>query len=178
VIDCQPSSASFGQVVGWSELPTAGNELHHFGWNACSSALCHPARATTGSPWSAATCSSPACGPPAPRSWTPGGSGQPTLVHEITAEELAKGRLLTAPTVHCGPGRSFLFNLGRANGHDGPGGVAQLDHDRFEVIGAWEQDRGEQYFGDDGCWHLHHDTAITPEWATPSMVEHGLDPRT
>jgi methanethiol oxidase len=42
VIDVEESSASFGQVVGWSELPTAGNELHHFGWNACSSALCHP----------------------------------------------------------------------------------------------------------------------------------------
>ena len=35
-----PASARHGQVVGWSELPTAGNELHHFGWNACSSCLC------------------------------------------------------------------------------------------------------------------------------------------
>jgi selenium-binding protein 1 len=41
VLDCDPSSADYGRVVGWSELPTAGNELHHFGWNACSSALCH-----------------------------------------------------------------------------------------------------------------------------------------
>ena len=41
VIDTDPSSATHGRVVGWSELPTAGNELHHFGWNACSSALCH-----------------------------------------------------------------------------------------------------------------------------------------
>src|SRR5215216_5515655 len=41
VIDVDESSDSFGQAVGWSELPTAGNELHHFGWNACSSALCH-----------------------------------------------------------------------------------------------------------------------------------------
>ena len=41
VVDCDPASSSYGQVVGWSELPTAGNELHHFGWNACSSALCH-----------------------------------------------------------------------------------------------------------------------------------------
>ena len=41
VIDCDAGSASYGQVVGWTELPTAGNELHHFGWNACSSALCH-----------------------------------------------------------------------------------------------------------------------------------------
>jgi hypothetical protein len=34
VIDCDPSSPDYGKVVGWSELPTAGNELHHFGWNA------------------------------------------------------------------------------------------------------------------------------------------------
>ncbi len=39
VIDCDPSSSTYGEVIGWSELPTAGNELHHFGWNACSSAL-------------------------------------------------------------------------------------------------------------------------------------------
>ena len=41
VVDCDSGSSSYGRVVGWSELPTAGNELHHFGWNACSSALCH-----------------------------------------------------------------------------------------------------------------------------------------
>jgi methanethiol oxidase len=42
VIDVEESSPTYGEVVGWSELPTAGNELHHFGWNTCSSALCHP----------------------------------------------------------------------------------------------------------------------------------------
>ena len=41
VVDCDPRSNSYGRVVGWAELPTAGNEVHHFGWNACSSALCH-----------------------------------------------------------------------------------------------------------------------------------------
>src|SRR5690348_17922599 len=41
VLDTDSSSPDYGKVVGWSELPTAGNELHHFGWNACSSALCH-----------------------------------------------------------------------------------------------------------------------------------------
>src|SRR6478609_5950389 len=41
VVDCEPTSSTYGAVVGWSELPTAGNELHHFGWSACSSALCH-----------------------------------------------------------------------------------------------------------------------------------------
>jgi methanethiol oxidase len=49
-IDTDPSSADYGKVVGWSELPTAGNELHHFGWNACSSALCHQGHGNHGQP--------------------------------------------------------------------------------------------------------------------------------
>ena len=39
VLDTDPSSPDYGTVVGWSGLPTGGNELHHFGWNACSSAV-------------------------------------------------------------------------------------------------------------------------------------------
>ena len=53
VVDCDAGSPTYGEVVGWAELPTAGNELHHFGWNACSSALCHEGHATARS--SAAT---------------------------------------------------------------------------------------------------------------------------
>ena len=48
VVDCDEGSSSYGEVVGWTELPTAGNELHHFGWNACSSALCHEGHAHDG----------------------------------------------------------------------------------------------------------------------------------
>jgi selenium-binding protein 1 len=41
VVDCDPESSSYGQVVGWTDFSSAGKEVHHFGWNACSSALCH-----------------------------------------------------------------------------------------------------------------------------------------
>src|SRR5205823_2535971 len=27
--------------VGWADMPTGGHELHHLGWNACSSAPCY-----------------------------------------------------------------------------------------------------------------------------------------
>ena len=40
VVDVDPASASYSSVVGFTELPNTGDELHHFGWNACSSALC------------------------------------------------------------------------------------------------------------------------------------------
>nr|MBA3368871.1 selenium-binding protein [Geodermatophilaceae bacterium] len=40
VLDVDPVSDTYGEVVGWTDMPYTGDELHHFGWNACSSALC------------------------------------------------------------------------------------------------------------------------------------------
>jgi methanethiol oxidase len=178
VIDCQPSSSDYGRVVGWTQLPTAGNELHHFGWNACSSALCHHGHGDHGAPLERRYLIVP--GLRSSRTYvldTKPDPRNPTVAREISADELARKAGYSRPhTVHCGPGGIFLFNLGGANGNDGPGGIALLDHDTFEVTGAWEQDRGEVYFGYDGWWHLNRDTVITSEWATPSMVENGLDP--
>ena len=165
-------------MVGWSELPTAGNELHHFGWNACSSALCHQGHGDHGQPLERRYLVVP--GLRSSRTYvldTKPDPRQPKVVRTIEAEELAAKAGYSRPhTIHCGPGGIFLFNLGGANGNDGPGGVALLDHDTFDVIGPWEADRGEQCFGYDVWWHLNHDTVITSEWGTPSMIENGLNP--
>src|SRR5688572_33349467 len=40
VVDVDPASKSYGRVAGRLDLPNVGDELHHFGWNACSSCLC------------------------------------------------------------------------------------------------------------------------------------------
>ena len=39
-LDVDPASPSYGQMLGRTQMPNVGDELHHFGWNACSSALC------------------------------------------------------------------------------------------------------------------------------------------
>ena len=39
VIDVKPGSLNFSQVVHTVTMPYKGDEFHHFGWNACSSAL-------------------------------------------------------------------------------------------------------------------------------------------
>jgi selenium-binding protein 1 len=181
VVDCDPDSATFGGVVGWTELPTAGNELHHFGWNACSSALCHDGHGGHGGNH----------GKPLERRYlvVPGIRSSntyvldtkpdarcPVLTHTIEARELAAKAGYSRPhTVHCGPGGIFMSALGGANGNDGPGGVALIDHDTFEVIGPWEVDRGSQFLAYDVWWHLKYDTVVTSEWAMPSMVENGLN---
>src|SRR5438876_1667754 len=176
-VDCDAGSASYGQVVGWAELPTTGNELHHFGWNACSSALCHQGHAHNGGlerryllvPGLRSSNTYVLDTKPDPR--------EPKLAHTIEADELASKAGYSRPhTVHCGPGGIFLSALGGAKGADGPGGVALIDHDTFEVTGPWESDRGDQHFGYDIWWHLNEDVAVTSEWATPSMFENGLNP--
>ncbi|MBV9383036.1 MAG: selenium-binding protein, partial [Streptosporangiaceae bacterium] len=92
-------------------------------------------------------------------------------------EELAKHAGYSRPhTVHCGPEGLYVSCLGGADGAEGPGGVALVDHESFEVLGRWEVDRGGQYLAYDLWWHIAHDVAVTSEWATPSMIEDGVVP--
>jgi methanethiol oxidase len=181
VLDCDPSSDTYGRVVGWTELPTTGNELHHFGWNACSSALCHPGHGNHSSHGEHAALERRYLVVPGIRSSrtyildTKPDPRSPEVVREITASELAKAGYSRPHTLHCGPGGIFMSALGGADG-GGPGGVALLDHDTFDVVGQWEVDRGDQFLAYDVWWHLNHDTVITSEWATPEMIEDGLNP--
>jgi selenium-binding protein 1 len=40
VVDVDPASPDYASIVGNLAMSHAGDELHHFGWNACSSCLC------------------------------------------------------------------------------------------------------------------------------------------
>jgi hypothetical protein len=40
VVDVDPDSKSYGRLIGQTDMSHAGDELYHFGWNACSSCLC------------------------------------------------------------------------------------------------------------------------------------------
>jgi selenium-binding protein 1 len=64
--------------------------------------------------------------------------------------------------------------LGNAEG-DEPGGIFVIDHEKFDLKGAWEKDRGPQRLAYDFWWHLGQDTLISSEWGTPKMVENGLN---
>ena len=175
VVDVDPESASYASVVGFTELTNLGDELHHFGWNACSSALCpggghdHGDRRYLIVP-----------GIRSSRLYvldTKDDPANPKIVNVFGPDELGKRAGYSRPhTVHCGPGAVFVSCLGGGEGNDGPGGVALLDQNTFEVVGQWETDRGDQYLAYDLWWHVMHDVAITSEWGTPSMIEDGIVP--
>lgn len=172
VLDLDPASSSYGQLVGRLDMPNVGDELHHFGWNACSSALC---------PW--------APHPHVERRYllVPGlrssrihvvdvkaDRHQPKIAKVIEADEIASKTGYSRPhTIHCGPDGIYVSALGAPDGN-GPGGIFLLDHENFDVKKQWETDRGDQELAYDFWWHLNHGTVISSEWGTPKMVEDGL----
>lgn len=174
VMDLDPASPSYAQVVGRLDMPNVGDELHHFGWNACSSALCpyaphpHIDRRYLIVPGLKSSRIHVVDTQPDPR--------HPKLVKVIEADELAAKTGYSRPhTSHCGPDGIYMSALGSPSG-DGPGGLFVLDHQTFDVKGAWEADRGPQYLAYDFWWHLGQDTLISSEWGTPNMIENGVIP--
>jgi selenium-binding protein 1 len=173
VVDVDPESSTYAQIVGQTNL-AIGDELHHFGWNACSSCLCpnaphpHIERRYLVIPGIRSSRLHIADIKPDPK--------QPKLVRTIEAEELAERAGYSRPhTVHCGPEGIYVSALANDQG-ERPGGVFLMDHETFDVRGQWELDRGPQEFAYDFWWHLGYDTMVTSEWGTPDMFEDGLIP--
>jgi selenium-binding protein 1 len=174
IIDLDPASHHYGRLVSQVEMPNAGDELHHFGWNACSSCLCpysphpHMERRYLVVPGLRSSRIHILDTKPDPRN--------PRITKVIEPETVMRAtgysRLHTS---HCGPDGIYLNALGSVTG-EGPGGIMMIDPETFELKGRWECERGPQYLAYDFWWHLGHDTMLTSEWGTPNMIENGVNP--
>jgi methanethiol oxidase len=120
VLDVDPGSSTYGRLVGSVDLPFVGDELHHFGWNACSSALCpyaphpHLERRYLIVPGIQSSRIYIIDTKPDPTS--------PRIVKIIDPKDVALRSGYSRPhTSHCGPDGIYMSALGPGNG-DGPGG--------------------------------------------------------
>jgi selenium-binding protein 1 len=165
VVDADPDSKTYSQVVYRLSMPNIGDELHHFGWNICSS--CH--------------------GKPGDRRYliVPGLKSsrihvidaknplEPKMHKVIEPEAAAKAADLSAPhTVHCLPsGEVMISMLGNAKG-DGPGGFLLLN-EKFEPVGRWEKDAKGMNFNYDFWYQPRHNVMVSSEWAAPKTFSPG-----
>ena len=174
-VDVNPESSSYLNTVSELVLPNIGDELHHFGWNACSAHLCpyapHPdvERRYLLVP-----------GLRSSRMYiidTKDNPKEPKIIKTIEPEELMEKTGYSRPhTIHCGPEGIYVSVLGGGTkSGEGPGGIFLIDHETLEIKGQWENDRGSQFYAYDFWWHLGHDRVVTSEWATPDLFENGLN---
>jgi selenium-binding protein 1 len=166
-VDVDPASPTYSRVVHRVAMPKLGDELHHFGWNACSS--CHGEAdkerrylivpGLTSSRIHILNCEDPAA---------------PKLHKVIEPEEIVRRTGLTAPhTVHClADGNIMISMLGDADGN-GPGGFLLLDQE-FNVTGRWERDAAGQKFNYDFWYQPRHNVMVSSEWAAPKTFSAGF----
>src|SRR5262245_23193210 len=174
VVDVDPGSKTYSKILNIVSMPNAGDEFHHFGWNACSSGLCpnaphpHGERRYLVVPGLRSSRIYILDTKPEPRKTTIAKIIEPADIAEKT------GYTPTHPT-HSGPGGRYVTALGSAEGK-APGGIFVMDHETSEPLGRWEVERGPQQLAYDGWWHLGYDTMVTSEWGTPDTFENGLVP--
>jgi len=177
VVDVDPASPQFARIVHTVTMPNRGDEFHHFGWNACSSALspmaghAHLERRFLIIP-----------GIRSSRIYVIDTKPDPTKarIHKIIEPEelMARTGYSRPHTIHCGPEGVYVSTLGGggADGTDGPPGIFIMDCESFEVLGRWEMDRGPQKMHYDFWWNLPRDYMISSEWGLPPQFENGIVP--
>lgn len=168
-IDTDPASSTYGQVIHRLEMPHVGDELHHFGWNVCSS--CH-GDATRERRFLIV----PGLASSRLHIIDVGDPRRPTLHRVIEPEEIAEKTNLSAPhTVHClADGRVMISMLGDAAGR-APGGFLLLDEE-FRVAGRWESGAPAMRFNYDFWYQPRHNVMVSSEWAAPQTFRGGFNP--
>uniref|UniRef100_A0A8C4Q0N9 Methanethiol oxidase n=2 Tax=Eptatretus burgeri TaxID=7764 RepID=A0A8C4Q0N9_EPTBU len=168
-VDVKPGSPYYSQVIHRLPMPCIRDELHHSGWNACSSCygdhskrrdkLILPSLISsriyivdTGKN---------------PRSPSLHKIVEPTEVYWCTG-------LANPHTSHClASGEVMLSSIGDPSGN-GKGGFILLDGETFDVKGTWEKEGESAPFGYDFWYQPRHNVMISTEWGTPKVFSKGF----
>lgn len=164
-VDVDPSSKTYSQVIHRLPMPNVGDELHHFGWNACAS--CHGMRARR-------FLIIPGVASNRIHIVDTETPNKPTLHKVIEPDEIVRKTKLTAPhTVHClADGQIMISMLGDEN-LNGPGGFLLLD-DKFEIAGRWETGTKGMNFNYDFWYQPRHNVMVSSEWGAPATTRPGF----
>src|SRR5688572_30544178 len=167
VVDADPGSDSYGAIVHETPMPNVGDELHHFGWNRCSSACHGPDRSHLIVPGFASSRIHVLDVASDPR--------RPRIEKVIEAKELAAKTGYTRPhTVHCMPGGNVVISMLGDRDGNGSGGFAVLDAKTFEVKGRWNNGGAEPDLNYDFWYQPRKNVMVSSEFGEPNAYEPGF----
>jgi selenium-binding protein 1 len=160
--------ASSGAVVHETPMPNVGDELHHYGWNRCSSACHGPDRSHLIVPGFRSSRIHIVNVADDPR--------RPRVEKVIEPNELVEKTGYTRPhTVHCMPGDNVVVStLGDREGN-GAGGFALLDAKTFELKGRWENGGARPPFNYDFWYQPRKNALVSSEFGEPNAFESGFN---
>ncbi|XP_074599935.1 methanethiol oxidase [Brevipalpus obovatus] len=170
VVDVDSKSPTYCQVVAKCSVPNIGDELHHFGWNSCSSC------------YGDSGCVRNKIILPCLNSdriyvievgWEGDVASDTRLKIVKIIENLREKLKVSVPhTVHCSPDKNIMIScMGDENG-DGQGSLIVLDGEDFSIKSFWTQDKVK--FGYDFWYQPRFNVLITSEWGSPKAWKKGF----
>uniref|UniRef100_A0A2K5EU74 Methanethiol oxidase n=1 Tax=Aotus nancymaae TaxID=37293 RepID=A0A2K5EU74_AOTNA len=170
-VDVDPKSPQYCQVIHRLPMPNLKDELHHSGWNTCSSCFGDSTKSRTKLVLPSLISS---------RIYVVDVGSEPRApkLHKVIEPKdiHAKCELAFLHTTHClASGEVMISSLGDVKGN-GKGGFVLLDGETFEVKGTWERPGGAAPLGYDFWYQPRHNVMISTEWAAPNVLRDGFNP--
>ncbi|KAF5286285.1 hypothetical protein FQR65_LT12725 [Abscondita terminalis] len=169
-IDVNPNSSTYCKVIHKTYTGFPDDQLHHFGWNVCSS--CHRKKS------SQAMC-------PRDKIVLPGletkriyiidvgKNPRAPQMHKIIDSELETYDLSYLHSSHCLPtGEVMISYLGDNDGNS-KGNFLLLDAKSFEVKGTWSENPFEYCY--DFWYQPYHDIMVFSEFGAPKNLRKGFE---
>ncbi|XGW30027.1 hypothetical protein V3C99_009219 [Haemonchus contortus] len=166
-VDVDPNSETFCRVVSRVVVPYKGDEVHHTGWNACSS--CHGNPSAKRSHLVLPCLNSS-------RIYIVNVENERNiyLVKAIEPVEVHKQGISFPHTSHClADGNIMISTLGDENGNH-KGNFLLLDGQTFEPKGCWLDSKSIVPFNYDFWYQPRRDVMISTEWGTPNLIKQGF----
>lgn len=174
-VDVDPASPTYSSIIHRLPMPAAGDELHHMGWNACSSCR----GVAGGRPHTFLVLTGVMSGniyfidvktdPRAPRH------------HKtILGTEIASKTGLALPhTTHCAPAEIIVSFMGGSDpGFPASGnGFLAIDPHTLDIKDRWEAPgAATATMGYDFWYQPRHNVMVSSEWGEPSAFASGFNP--
>lgn len=168
-VDVDPKSPTYSQVIHRTYTGHVGDELHHSGWNVCSS--CHdnanlkrdllilPALVSS-NVYVVDVGTDPR---------------KPKMHKVIDGSEMRSFNCSFPHTTHCLASGEIMISTMGDKDENGKGDFVLIDSQTLKVTGTWTKGKTAQ-FGYDFWYQPYHDAMISTEWGTPKYFKTGFHP--
>ncbi|KAG7296202.1 hypothetical protein JYU34_021305 [Plutella xylostella] len=167
-VDVDPESPTYAQVIHRTYTGRPGQELHHSGWNVCSS--CHdnpelkrnflilPAL-NTSNVFVVDVGTDPR---------------KPELHKVIEGAEMKAVNCSYPHTTHCLASGDIMISTMGDKDENGKGDFVLIDAKSLKVTGSWTRGEKMAKFGYDFWYQPYHDVMFSTEWGSPKYFKTGL----
>ncbi|XP_043260574.1 methanethiol oxidase [Colletes gigas] len=167
-VDVDPASPDYCKIIHKLRMSYVGDELHHSGWNICSS--CHD------KPRKRDTLVLPCLMSDRVYFIDTTNERMPSIKKVLEPTEVHQHGVSTLHTSHCAPtGEIMISTLGKLNG-DGQGEFLCIDSETCEIKGTWTKGEKKASFGYDFWYQPYHNVLIATEWGAPRVFKNGFKP--